>query len=103
MRRPSFLLGGGRRQSILIDMDLPASGPPTRVTSPVPPTPTPGSNGKGEQGQEKDEKKKAEEEKPVAMDQAAIARAKGLGSLMKSAKEDAKQGAAEFDMSAFGF
>lgn len=72
-------------------MDLPSSLPPTRTSSPA-------------------EKEKAPVVPPAGgdapsdvVDLAAIARRKGLGSLMKSAKEDAKQGAAEFDMSAFGF
>lgn len=70
-------------------MDLPSSLPPSRAASPAekPPVVAPvGGDAPSD-----------------VVDLAAIARRKGLGSLMKSAKEDAKQGAAEFDMSAFGF
>jgi len=73
-------------------MDLPSSLPPTRTSSPA------------------EKETTAAVVPPVGgdapsdvVDLAAIARRRGLGSLMKSAKEDAKQGAAEFDMSAFGF
>ena len=86
-------------------MDLPASGPPTRATSPVPPPSAANGEGEAKEGAkvEKEKEKEKVPDAPVVLDQAAIARAKGLGSLMKSAKEDAKQGAAEFDMGAFGF
>lgn len=77
-------------------MDLPASLPPTRVASPV----TSVNENKGEE--EKVKKETAVMEVPE-LDLAAVARRKGLGSLMKNAKDEAKQGAAEFDMSAFGF
>lgn len=89
-RRPSsFLLDGRRGSTMVIDMDLPPSELPTRAPSPEPKpaaalslSPLP--------------------ETPAPPESPA-AKKTGLGSLMKAAKQDVKQGAMEFDMSAFGF
>lgn len=79
--RPSFgLVKHGRRASILIDMDVP-SDPSTRAASPVH-KPT----------AEKDESEFQPQGKPPP-------KKTGLGSLMKSAKQDVN--VPEFDMNAF--
>jgi hypothetical protein len=85
-RRLTFSLQSAirRRNSILIDMDIP-SEPPTRHASPergMPPT-------------------IPEDSEPVAKEGDLFARKAGLGSLMKSAKQDVK--VPEFDLSAFSF
>ncbi|EMD42152.1 hypothetical protein CERSUDRAFT_110689 [Gelatoporia subvermispora B] len=70
-----------RRSSILIDMDIP-SAPPTRMASPTPAK----ANHTATEGEMTDEGD-------------LIARKTGLGSLMKSAKQDVQ--VPEFDMGAF--
>lgn len=74
---------------MVIDMDLPSSELPTRAPSP------------------KLEQLSEEVESPAlltpAPPESPAVKKTGLGSLMKAAKQDAKQGAMEFDMSAFGF
>ncbi|KAJ7092570.1 WD repeat-containing protein [Mycena epipterygia] len=85
-RRPTFALGPAmrRRSSMVIDMDIP-SFPPTRSTSPV----------------------QVAQKPPVILEEPGneqgdlIARAAGLGNLMKSAKQDVK--VPEFDMNSFSF
>jgi len=71
-----------RRSSIMIDMDIP-SLPPTRPTSPVPTA----------------RRQPVIPEEPAKGEGDRDARLAGLGSLMKSAKQDVK--VPEFDMNAF--
>jgi len=90
MTRRSFLgLKASRRQSLIIDMDIP-SLPPSLSTTPPPSSPlraSPFANNAGS---------------PVpasVVDTDSMARQAGLGSLMKSAKRDVQ--VPEFDMNAF--
>ena len=78
-RRPHVLGGHRRRSSIAIDMEVP-SDPSTRPASP-------------DRATSLDSMRESENETSGA--------GKGLGSLLKSAKQDVK--VPEFDMSAFSF
>lgn len=79
--RPSFGFGRhSRRASILIDMDVP-SDPSTRATSPV-------------QKSAQSTEEQAQTKSPTSLQKKT-----GLGTLMKSAKQDVN--VPEFDMNAF--
>jgi len=82
-----------RRQSLLIDMEIP-SLPPTRPATPVPEPPLP-KNGSDATDTSMDERGRVK----APPDTDRVARQTGLGTLMKSAKKDVA--VPEFDMGNF--
>jgi len=92
---------------MVIDMDLPPSERPSRVPSPEPPVPVAvaqqprwAAPSSGTPGQPVSPQQQQHQPSSAS---AAGNKKTGLGSLMQAAKQDAKQGAQEFSMEAFGF
>jgi len=92
-RRPSFMLSGHPRESMVMDMDVLAesSEPVTRISSPSPFTHGPGeaANGPATNGHA-DEGISVQPAPP-----------RKVGNLMKDLKQDVQQGGMEFDMDSF--
>lgn len=103
-RRPSFMLanGHGRRESMVMDMDVLAeseSVPVSRAASPPPAPPVTQSNGAIEEAEEEEGQAKASATKePEPVEQSPP---KKMGNLMKELKQDVTQGAMEFNMDSF--